>query len=48
MSWYRKYGEKFCRVNYLDVIGKKGSRKKFYSPEILKEFDKHYMKRKSG
>jgi hypothetical protein len=43
-----KYGEKFCKANYLDVIGKKGSQKKFYSLEILKEFDKHYTKRKSG
>ena len=44
----QKYGEKFCKVNYLDVVGKKGSQKKFYSPEIVKEFDKHYTKRKSG
>jgi Protein of unknown function (DUF3644) len=43
----RKYGERFYKVNYLDVIGKKGSQKKFYSQEILKEFDKHYTKRKA-
>lgn len=44
----QKYGERFCKVNYLDVIGKSGSQKKFYSQEILKEFDKHYTKRKLG
>ncbi len=44
----QKYGERFCKVNYLDVIGKSGSQKKFYSQDILKEFDKHYTKRKPG
>jgi hypothetical protein len=39
-------GERFCKINFLDVIGKKGSQKKFYNQEILKEFDKHYTKRK--
>ena len=34
----------FCGLRYLD-IKKKGVPKKYYSPEILKEFDKHYKKR---
>ncbi len=41
-----KHLGRFCRINYLNVIEKKGSQQKFYSMEILKEFDKHYTKRK--
>lgn len=40
----RKNGEKFCKFNYLDVINKSGGYRKFYSIEILKEFDKYYTK----
>jgi hypothetical protein len=39
-----KHGEKYCKVNYLNVVEKKGSKQKFYSLEIIKEFDKHYTK----
>ena len=42
-----QYGEKFCRVNYLNVLRKTGSQQKFYSSEIIKEFDKHYTRKKS-
>lgn len=33
-----------CYTNYLDVKNKKGSAKKYYFPNILEEFDKHYTK----
>lgn len=32
----------YCGERYLDIKKKKGGLKKYYSPEILKEFDKHY------
>lgn len=38
-------GEKFCRVHYANVLEKKGTNQKFYSPEIIKEFDKHFTKK---
>jgi len=44
----QKHEERFCKINYLDVISKRGSQKKFYSTEILNEFDKHYTKQKSN
>jgi len=34
----------YCGERYLDIKKKKGVPKKYYSPEILKEFDKHYNK----
>ena len=34
--------EKLCRTRLLDPSNEKGQKKKFYSPNILKEFDKHY------
>ena len=38
--------ERFCRVRYLDPSKpSKGSRKRFYSPGILREFDQHYTKK---
>lgn len=33
----------YCGERYLDLKKKKGVPKKYYSPEIMKEFDKHYM-----
>jgi hypothetical protein len=35
---------KFCNTRYLDPGNLKSSKKKFYNPNILKEFDKHYKK----
>jgi hypothetical protein len=40
-----KHGTRYCRVRYLDVSRTTGSKKKYYSTEILKEFDKHYTKK---
>ncbi|MCA0353552.1 MAG: DUF3644 domain-containing protein [Chloroflexi bacterium] len=39
------HGERYCCIRYLNSITKKGTHKKFYSTEIIKEFDKHYQKR---
>lgn len=39
------HGERFCRFRYLDSFEKKGSKKPYYSPEIIKELDKYYTKR---
>lgn len=41
-----KYGVRYCRVRYLNVDGKSGPRRTYYSTEIIKEFDNHYTKRK--
>jgi hypothetical protein len=38
------HGERFCRVRRLNVLEGTGSSQKFYSTEILKEFDKHYTR----
>jgi hypothetical protein len=35
----------YCGERYLDIKKKKGIPKKYYSPEILKEFDKYYIKK---
>lgn len=32
----------FCRVRYLNPNNPRSSKQSFYSPEIIKEFDKHY------
>lgn len=32
---------RFCKIRYLDVINLRGE-KAYYSPKVLKEFDKHY------
>ena len=37
--------EKFSSERYLDLNKKKGTNKKFYSPDIVKEFNKHYSKK---
>lgn len=37
--------EKFCAKRYLNANTKKGMKQKFYNPNILKEFDKHYSKK---
>jgi hypothetical protein len=45
----RKYLEanpKFCRTRYLDPSNTKSLAKKYYNPNIVKEFDKHYNVRK--
>lgn len=36
---------KLCKTRYLDPSNEKSSKKQFYKPEILHEFDKHYTKR---
>ncbi len=36
--------KKLCSVRYLDPGNPKSSKKKFYSPNILKEFDKYYKR----
>lgn len=41
-----KYKEKYCRTKYLRPTEKKGAHQTFYNIDILKEFDKHYTKRK--
>ena len=33
-----------CKIRYLDPRNEKSSKKQFYHPDILKEFDKHYTK----
>ena len=38
-------GKRFCIERYLDPIHKSGTPKRFYSPEVFKEFDKHYTKK---
>jgi hypothetical protein len=38
------HGERYCRVRYLNSLENRGSKKTYYSPEIFKEFDKHYTK----
>ena len=39
------YGnEKFCRVRYLDPDNPKSANKRFFNPNILKEFDRHYLR----
>jgi hypothetical protein len=40
-----KENTKYCGLRYLDWNKKSGMKKHFYSPEILKEFDKHYTKK---
>lgn len=35
----------YCGERYLDIKRKKGILKKYYSPEIFKEFDQHYQKK---
>ena len=37
--------EKVCKIRYLDPKNPNGSKKPFFKPEILIEFDKHYTKR---
>jgi len=36
---------KICLTRYLDPGNKKSSQKKFYNPNIMNEFDKHYSRR---
>jgi len=38
--------KKFVHVRLLDPANPKSSKKKFYNPNIIKEFDKHYKKKK--
>lgn len=35
----------YCGERFLDIKKKKGIPKKYYSPNILKEFDKYYIKK---
>lgn len=37
--------ENLCGLRYLDFIKKTGVPRKFYSPNVIKEFDKHYDKK---
>ena len=39
-----KEKEKVCKIRYIDPNNPKSTKKEFYKPEILKEFDKHYTK----
>ena len=39
--------EKLCGIRYLDFKSKKGTKRKFYSPNILKVFDKYYNRIKN-
>lgn len=36
--------QQLCRVRYLDPAKPRSGRKKFYSPNIVNEFDKHYTR----
>lgn len=36
--------ERFCKTRFLDPSNEKSTKKKFYNPNILKEFDKHYTR----
>lgn len=38
-------GKPFCIKRYLDPIRESGIPKRFYSPEVIKEFDKHYTRK---
>lgn len=40
-----EHRERYCRARYLNVKRKTGTKKKYYSTEIIKEFDKHYTKK---
>lgn len=42
-----KYSERFCKIRYLNVLEEQGIKKRFYSTEILKEFDRHYVRKKT-
>ena len=35
----------YCGIRYLDFNNKTGTKKKFYDPNIVTEFDKHYTKK---
>jgi hypothetical protein len=35
---------KLCRTRYLDPANQNGSQKRFYNPNIIAEFDKHYKR----
>lgn len=37
---------RFCRERLLDPLKPDGTKKKFYNPNILREFDPHYVRRK--
>lgn len=39
-----KHGDRFCRIHHFDVLEKKDPGRKYYSPEIFKELDKHYAR----
>jgi hypothetical protein len=40
-------GDKFSIVRFLNVLENKGPKQRFYCPEIVQEFDKHYDKNNS-
>jgi len=37
--------ERYCKIRYLNPRDNKGTKRLFYNPEILKEFDKEYSKK---
>lgn len=40
--------ERYCRVRYLDPSKPgKGMKKRFYNPNIVPEFDKHYTRKRT-
>ena len=41
----KKHGDNYCRIHHFDVLEKKDPGRKYYSPEIFKELDKHYTRR---
>jgi len=43
--YLEQQGKKYCIERYLDPIRKSGAPKRFYSPEVFKEFDKRYTKK---
>lgn len=42
-----KEKEKVCKIRYIDPSNPKSTKKEFYKPEILEEFDKYYSKQKT-
>ena len=38
-------GSPYCWTRYLDPARKEGTKKRYYSPEVFKEFDKHYIRK---
>jgi len=37
--------ERFCRIRYLDPLRQSGTPKRFYNPNIIREFDRYYRRK---